>query len=191
MSLPGVVYRAGVSTSESSVRYIGHCESPLGPLVMAVSDTAVHRVEFCEADVLAARLDELQHRHQATLHTGSSGLLGRLQQQLQEYFQERRRRFDLPLAAAGSAFQLQVWQQLLQVPYGRTCSYVDVARQLNDPRAARAVGRANRANPIALVIPCHRVINADGEIGGYDGGTWRKRALLEMERGQRQGTLNL
>src|SRR5690606_34281584 len=107
------------------------------------------------------------------------------QQQLQEYFQERRRRFDLPLAAAGSAFQLQVWQQLLQVPYGRTCSYVDLARQLNDPRAARAVGRANRANPIALVIPCHRVINADGEIGGYDGGTWRKRALLEMERGQR------
>lgn len=148
-------------------------------------------VEFCEPDALAARIDELTRRHAATLQSSSSELLERLQQQLQEYFQDRREQFDLPLAVTGSAFQERVWQALRQIQYGRTCSYVEIARQLHDPRAARAVGRANRANPLALLIPCHRVINADGEVGGYDGGTWRKRALLEMERGQRQGTLNL
>jgi methylated-DNA-[protein]-cysteine S-methyltransferase len=103
--------------------------------------------------------------------------------QLDEYFARRRSRFDLELAPRGTAFQRQVWAALQEIPYGETRSYRDIARQLGSPKAVRAVGGANGRNPIAVVIPCHRVIAADGSLGGYGGGLDRKRLLLELERG--------
>ncbi|MBJ2139033.1 methylated-DNA--[protein]-cysteine S-methyltransferase [Paraglaciecola chathamensis] len=102
-------------------------------------------------------------------------------QQLSEYFDQQRKAFDLPLAPVGTDFQQNVWQQLSAIPYGETCSYADIAKQLNNPNAVRAVGSANGKNPISIVVPCHRVIGANGTLTGYAGGLTRKAALLTLE----------
>jgi methylated-DNA-[protein]-cysteine S-methyltransferase len=101
--------------------------------------------------------------------------------QLDEYFAGRRKRFELSLAPAGTPFQRRVWEALCDIPFGETRSYREVAQALGSPQAVRAVGSANGRNPIAIVIPCHRVIAADGSLGGYSGGLERKAALLELE----------
>lgn len=101
--------------------------------------------------------------------------------QLAEYFRGERREFDLPLAPRGTPFQLRVWEELRRIPYGATVSYAELAARVGNPGAFRAVGRANGTNPIPVVIPCHRVINTGGALGGYGGGLPVKRALLELE----------
>jgi methylated-DNA-[protein]-cysteine S-methyltransferase len=104
-----------------------------------------------------------------------------LRSQLGEYLAGRRRTFDLPLAPSGTPFQRRCWQALQEIPFGQTRSYGEMARALGEPGAARAVGRANHDNPIGVVIPCHRVIGADGSLTGYAGGLQMKRRLLELE----------
>ena len=101
--------------------------------------------------------------------------------QLEEYFAGRRRQFDLPLDLHGTEFQKRCWQELLKIPYGETRSYADVARAIGNPSAVRAVGLANGQNPIAIIVPCHRVIGSDGSLTGYGGGLETKRKLLELE----------
>ena len=103
--------------------------------------------------------------------------------QLLEYFSRKRKTFELPLAPAGTEFQGQVWQALCQIPYGETVSYKDIAKKVNNDKAARAVGMANNKNPIPIFIPCHRVIGANGKLVGYGGGLGIKKALLELEHG--------
>ena len=107
-----------------------------------------------------------------------------VRRQLHEYFAGTRRRFDLRLAPEGTAFQRQVWAELVRIPYGETISYGELAGRIANPRAVRAVGLANGANPIAIVVPCHRVIGSSGSLTGYGGGLDRKRFLLNLERGQ-------
>ena len=110
--------------------------------------------------------------------------------QLAEYFAGRRLRFDLPLSPAGTAFQLRVWAALREIPYGRTTTYGEIATDLGQPTAARAVGLANGRNPLAVIVPCHRVIGRDGTLTGFGGGLDRKRWLLDHERavlGERTG----
>jgi O-6-methylguanine DNA methyltransferase len=165
------------------------CSSPVGPLILGATRDAVCRLEFADDDRLEARMTDLRRRYAVSPDSNSSVLLERLRTQLAEYFAGARRQFDLPLVYAGSGFQREVWAALSRIPYGQTCSYLDVARRLGDPFATRAVGAANGMNPIAIVIPCHRVVNADGKLGGYGGGLWRKRILLDLELGQ--GTLSL
>jgi O-6-methylguanine DNA methyltransferase len=109
--------------------------------------------------------------------------------QLVEYFEGKRTVFDLPLDLRGTAFQLAVWRALLAIPYGETRSYAEVAQVVGRPAAVRAVGAANGANPIAIVVPCHRVIAADGTLGGYGGGLRLKARLLAMERSRAPGAL--
>ena len=112
--------------------------------------------------------------------------------QLEAYFAGTLTRFGLPLAPAGTAFQQRVWRALLEIPYGETVSYADVARRIGSPQAVRAVGAANGRNPIPIVIPCHRVIGSDGRLVGYGGGLTVKATLLALERGRapwRQGAL--
>jgi methylated-DNA-[protein]-cysteine S-methyltransferase len=104
--------------------------------------------------------------------------------QLREYFAGERRAFALPLAPSGSPFERRVWQELLEIPYGETASYGEIARRIGAPSAARAVGLANGRNPIAVVVPCHRVIGANGSLTGYGGGLERKRWLLDLEAGR-------
>jgi methylated-DNA-[protein]-cysteine S-methyltransferase len=111
----------------------------------------------------------------------ANGLLRTAEEQLREYFDGSRRTFDLPLDLRGTPFRLAVWQALLEIPFGRTVSYGDIARQIGKPTAVRAVGAANGANPIGLVVPCHRVVGSDGALTGYAGGLAAKRTLLSHE----------
>ena len=111
----------------------------------------------------------------------TSPLLDRAQAQLREYFAGGRDRFDLPLRPEGTEFQRAVWTELTRIPFGVTCSYAEIARRIGRPKAVRAVGAANGANPIAVVIPCHRVIGADGSLTGFGGGLPRKKWLLAHE----------
>jgi len=118
----------------------------------------------------------------AELETGlGSEVLARAREQLNEYFARSRTTFDLPLDPAGSPFERRVWEALRAIPYGSTVSYGELARRLGDPRATRAVGAANGKNPIPIIVPCHRVVGARGELTGFGGGLDRKRWLLEHE----------
>ncbi len=109
-----------------------------------------------------------------------------VEQQLDEYFAGTRTDFDFPLDMRGNEFQLRVWEELTRIPYGTTTSYGEVAKRVGKPDAARAVGLANGQNPVAVIVPCHRVIGANGKLVGYGGGLERKRLLLDLEAGVRQ-----
>jgi methylated-DNA-[protein]-cysteine S-methyltransferase len=116
--------------------------------------------------------------------TRDDGALAALRTQLQEYFDGERTEFDLPLAPEGTSFQRKVWNALCEIPYGKTMSYGELARHIGQPGAARAVGLANGSNPLPIVVPCHRVIGADGSLTGFGGGIGRKRWLLSHEARQ-------
>lgn len=103
-------------------------------------------------------------------------------EQLEEYFQGKRKDFDIPMEARGTEFQKSVWNQLLKVPYGETCSYGEIAKRIGNPKASRAIGMANNRNPISIIIPCHRVIGASGKLVGYGGGLDIKEKLLKLEK---------
>ena len=109
--------------------------------------------------------------------------------QLQEYFEGKRTHFTFLLHPSGTEFQKKVWQELLNIPFGKTCSYLDLAKKVGDVKAIRAVATANGKNPLWIVVPCHRVIGADGSLTGYAGGLWRKKWLLEHENPSVQKTL--
>ena len=154
-------------------------DSPIGPL------TAV-----AEGDALICLyMDDQQYLPDpdrfGPADPGDSVVLKETERQLAEYFAGERTEFDLPLAAEGTPFQRRVWAALCDIPYGETISYGELARLVDRPEAARAVGAANGQNPIAIVVPCHRVIGADGSLTGYAGGLDAKRALLEHEQGVR------
>ena len=109
--------------------------------------------------------------------------------QLQEYFEGKRQTFTFQTNPKGTDFQKRVWQELLQIPYGKTTSYLELSKKLGDVKAIRAVASANGKNPLWIVVPCHRVIGSDGSLTGYAGGLWRKQWLLEHEKGEKQQTL--
>ena len=160
-------------------------ETAVGPLVVGTTDEAICLLEFSDRRMLETQLRTLRRRFRAVLVPGSNRLVTALKSQLGEYLTGTRREFELPLSYPGTPFQQKVWSALLKIPYGKTCSYKDVARQVGHPGAVRAVGTANGMNRISILIPCHRVVNANGELGGYGGGLWRKRMLLDIESGQR------
>jgi len=105
--------------------------------------------------------------------------------QVEEYFAGHRKQFDIAFNLAGTSFQKQVWRELFKIPFGETVSYKDIAKRIKNPKAVRAVGTANGKNPVCIIIPCHRVIAADGSIGGYSGGLDKKRKLLKLEHSDR------
>jgi methylated-DNA-[protein]-cysteine S-methyltransferase len=149
--------------------------SPLGPLLIEVADGGLRRIGF---DPLP--LDQPADEPPA-VDADSQRLLDAACDQLDAYFAGRRQVFELPLAALGTPFQRRVWDALATIGYGRTCSYAQIAAQVGAPRAVRAVGAANARNPIGIVVPCHRVIGADGRLTGYAGGLARKARLLQLE----------
>ena len=165
-------------------RAVAWFESPVGPLIAAATAEAVCLLEFSDAARLDSRIETLCRRHGT--RAASTPVLDELRRELDEYFKGRRREFSAPLVYPGTPFQERVWSALREIRYGETWSYLDVARRIGDLKATRAVGSANGENPIAIVIPCHRVVNANGDLGGYGGGLWRKRILLDLERGQHQ-----
>ena len=155
-------------------------ETPVGPLLLGATSDAVVLCDFAERAMIDAQLASVRRRIGPT-RVGDEPLLDRLERQLREFLAGDRRDFDLPLDAPGSAFQERVWGVLRAIPYGETISYRELAARVGVPAASRAVGRANGSNRLALVIPCHRVIAANGGLGGYGGGLPAKRRLLDLE----------
>jgi O-6-methylguanine DNA methyltransferase len=148
--------------------------SPVGPLFLAVSENGLVRLEFeGRVQKLDARTIQLRE---------SKSHISRYLDQLDEYFAGERRVFSMPLDLRGTPFQLACWHALLAIPYGETRTYADIARVIGHPKAFRAVGMANNRNPIAIVVPCHRVIATGGSLCGYGGGLNIKRQLLDLEQ---------
>ncbi len=144
--------------------------TPVGPLLLTASDDALTGLWFGVRPVAGERYD-------------AHPVLRAAAAQVREYFAGERRAFDLALAPEGTAFQRAVWEQLRLIPYGTTISYGELARRVGSPKASRAVGLANGRNPISIVVPCHRVIGANGALTGFGGGMDAKRTLLDLESG--------
>jgi len=157
--------------------------SPVGPLFLAASEKGLVRLEF-EARVMKLNNKTIRLRE-------SRQFLAPYLLELNEYFSGDRREFTMPLDLRGTAFQRACWQALLAIPYGETRSYADIARAIGHPQAFRAVGMSNNRNPIAIVVPCHRVIASGGSLCGYGGGLDIKRKLLDLEQAHVQSCLPL
>lgn len=157
-------------------------DTPLGPMMAIASDTQLYLLEFIERRGLEREIERLRQKACAAILPGSAPPIDQIDQELQAYFAGTLTEFTTPLCLMGSPFQQQVWDALRQIPSGETRSYTQVAQALGKPFACRAVANANGANQIAIVIPCHRVINSNGELGGYGGGIAKKKWLLEHER---------
>ncbi|MBM3761541.1 MAG: methylated-DNA--[protein]-cysteine S-methyltransferase [Acidobacteria bacterium] len=152
--------------------YVWHTESPLGRLTLTCDGEAVTEVAFEEERYLRDRSGAIEEPH---------ALLLDAERQLHEYFGKWRQSFDLPLRPQGTEFQREIWRLLGEIPYGETLTYRELASRFGNEKAVRAVGLANGRNPIGVMIPCHRVIGANGDLTGYGGGLWRKEYLLTLE----------
>ncbi len=156
-------------------------DSPIGPLALAGRGRVLTNLRMLNQTYEPDRSDWVR----------DDGAFPDAVDQLEAYFAGDRTDFDLELRLIGSEFQRRVWQALLTIPYGETRSYGEIAQQIGATGAARAVGLANGHNPIAIIVPCHRVIGANGSLTGYGGGLDRKRSLLDMEKGVKLGSLTL
>ena len=156
--------------------------SPIGPLLCAASDEGICLLEFADRRALETQIDVLRKRMKTTVVLGRNAYIDKLSAELDRYWQGKLDAFTVPLVIRGTAFQEKVWRGLLEIPFGETESYEGLARKVGHAGAQRAVGTANGNNRMAIVIPCHRVVNKGGKIGGYGGGLWRKRFLLDLEQ---------
>lgn len=152
-------------------------QSPVGALTMAASGRGLLALEF----------GAKPRSKSAAAWVHSDERLAPCRLELEKYFAGRLRAFTVPLDLRGTDFQVECWRELLKIPYGETRTYAELARAIGRPRAFRAVGMANHDNPVAIIVPCHRVVSSDGSLGGYGGGLSLKQRLLDLERGQ--GTL--
>jgi AraC family transcriptional regulator, regulatory protein of adaptative response / methylated-DNA-[protein]-cysteine methyltransferase len=157
-------------------------DTPLGAMIAVADDEGLRLLEFIDRRATERELSILRRRLQTNVVPGEHRYLTAVRQQLAGYFSGKNFEFDIPLALIGSEFQLRAWKILQSIPVGETRSYSWMAKRLGDENARRAVGRANGTNMICIVIPCHRVIRADGALCGYGGGLWRKKWLLDHER---------
>ena len=163
--------------------YVARFPSPIGDLAAAVDEEgALVRLEFLSASSYESFLESVASRAGEPPES-SPERCASVRDQLAEYFAGDRRVFDLPLRLEGTDFQLAVWKELTRIPYGSTCTYGEIAVRIGSPRASRAVGRSNHVNPIPIIVPCHRVVGADGTLTGFGGGLPAKQALLDLERG--------
>jgi AraC family transcriptional regulator of adaptative response/methylated-DNA-[protein]-cysteine methyltransferase len=176
--------RAPGKSSSADCLVAAWVESPLGPLVTAANREGVCLLEFTDRRALEAQVAQVRKRFDCAVIPGQNDHTRSLIEELGEYFAGRLTEFRTPLVYPATPFQKAVWDGLRQIPYGETLSYEALARAVGAPGAQRAVGRANGQNRICIVIPCHRVINKDGKLGGYGGGLWRKQFLLDLERQQ-------
>jgi AraC family transcriptional regulator of adaptative response/methylated-DNA-[protein]-cysteine methyltransferase len=161
---------------------ITRLETPIGTMFAAAVADGICLLEFTDRKALPTELKALAKHYNATILQGDNPHFAKLKKQLEEYFGGSRRQFDVPLVMPGTAFQQVVWGELLTIPFGKTRSYAEQAEHLGKPAAVRAVANANGMNRIAIIVPCHRVIGADGQLTGYGGGLWRKQWLLDLER---------
>jgi methylated-DNA-[protein]-cysteine S-methyltransferase len=156
-------------------QFTGFYLSPLGALQITANEKFLKKIEFASNEDIIPKDNKIE-----------SDIIKNTIAQLEEYFLQSRREFDIPLEMEGTDFQKKVWKELLTIPFGYTISYAQLAKKIGDENAVRAVGSANGQNPIAIIVPCHRVIGSTGDLTGYSGELWRKQWLLEHEGGIRR-----
>jgi AraC family transcriptional regulator of adaptative response/methylated-DNA-[protein]-cysteine methyltransferase len=171
-----------VRSSNSDCVVASWTETPLGPMVAGANREGVCLLEFTDRRMLETQFLTIRKRFRCTVVPGTNEHLEHLKDELTRYFAAQLDRFTVPLVYPGTPFEERVWAELLKIPYGETRSYEDIAAAVGFPGASRAVGAANGRNRVSIVIPCHRVINKNGQLSGYGGGVWRKRILLESEQ---------
>ncbi len=157
-------------------------DTPLGPMLAIADEQALYVLEFVERRSLEREIERFSQRIKSAIISGITGPIKSIEKELHQYFEGKLKDFKTPLFFLGSSFQKEVWAALQKIAHGKTRSYADIARTIGRPTAFRAVANANGANPISIVIPCHRVINTNGELGGYGGGIKRKQWLLQHEQ---------
>lgn len=155
-------------------------DTKLGPMIAIADDNYLYLLEFADRRGLENEIKTLRKKY--PIVPGETKIIKSIRCELELYFEGELTEFKTPVTVNGSDFQKQVWQALLEIPYGTTCSYLDLAKKIKRPKAFRAVGTANGNNILALIVPCHRVINSNGELGGYGGGLKRKELLLKFEK---------
>nr|WP_305050599.1 methylated-DNA--[protein]-cysteine S-methyltransferase [Elizabethkingia bruuniana] len=153
-------------------------------MIACATEKGICLLEFSDRKMLETELKTIAKIHNAVIVQGYNKFFKELENQLQEYFSRKRTIFSVPLHPLGSEFQNKVWKILQDIPYGITKSYKEQSIAISSPESVRAVANANGMNRISILIPCHRVIGSDGNLTGYGGGIWRKKYLLEMERGE-------
>jgi AraC family transcriptional regulator of adaptative response/methylated-DNA-[protein]-cysteine methyltransferase len=158
-------------------------ESPLGKMIAGATANGVCFLEWHDRGGVEKIKQRVVKRYKSELVQGNNRHLDLLEKEIGDYFSGKLRKFAVPVNVTGTAFEREVWRQLLMIPFGQTRAYGQIAAALGKPGASRAVGRANGANYLSIVIPCHRVIEAGGGLRGYGGKLWRKAKLLELERG--------
>ena len=155
--------------------------SPIGPLNIAATEDGICRLDFADKPTAGKRLEAFAKTLNAVITQNDNPHINELEVQLTEYFKGNRKQFTVKLFIKGTPFQKKVWAALQEIPYGSTCSYKEQSAAIGMSSAVRAVANANGANPISIVVPCHRVIGSNGLLTGYGGGLWRKKFLLELE----------
>lgn len=175
------------AVGDAEVARVSRIPTPLGPMLVAATDDAVCLLEFTDRRGLPGQVKRIAERLEVVFAPGATDVTAAVGRQVEEYFAGERSGFDLPIRPAGTDFQRDVWRALSEIPFGETRSYSEIAAAVGRPSAVRAVGAASGANALAIVVPCHRVVGADGALSGYGGGVWRKRRLLDLERDVRAG----
>ncbi len=156
-------------------------DTPLGPMIVIADEDGLYLLEFVDRRGLEREVERLRIRKSAAIIPGETTVIKSIEKELKQYFSGKLREFKTPVHLIGSEFQISVWRALQKIPMGKTCSYADQAKAIGKPTAFRAVANANGMNPLGIIIPCHRVINTNGELGGYGGGLARKEWLLKHE----------
>jgi len=173
-----------ISTEVKQVINTTTIETPLGTMLAGATEQGICLLEFTERAILNREFNDLTRLLKAEIIEGENMHFQLLRNELNKYFNGNLKKFEVPLVIAGTGFQKEVWNELLKIPYGTTRSYKEQSIAINKLDAIRAVAAANGANRIAIIIPCHRVIGEDGSLTGYGGGLWRKKWLLDLEKGQ-------
>ncbi|MFX0123001.1 MAG: methylated-DNA--[protein]-cysteine S-methyltransferase [Candidatus Hodarchaeota archaeon] len=158
-----------------------YMDSPLGTLIIGTTSKGCCLLEFSDRHSLTDINSRYNKWYKMNCVEGTQSTLDKLEDELKDYFERNLHSFSVPLDLRGTTFEISVWKELQKIPYGETRSYIDIARVIGNPSASRAVGRANGNNPVAIVVPCHRVIASNGTLHGYGGGLWRKEKLLALE----------
>ncbi len=157
-------------------------KTPLGDMIAIADETHLHMLEFHDRKNIAPNITKLSQKHNTSIQSGLYAPLESIQDEIHSFFNKELSKFETPITMHGTPFTCDVWRALQKIPAGEVRSYSDLAKSIDNPNAVRAVARANGANQLAIIIPCHRVIGADGSMTGYAGGLWRKQKLIELER---------